>query len=219
MTALIPRTIVGARSVAVERTPQRLDPLGAQSAWMLVPLLGTLAVAYAVFSTFRHAGQFRDLGLDILAIAVLAIAVLVASIRTHPGLAPFGRWSHFSIIAVAVTAACLAYVEGDNAVARARWAEGLACAVRTGDVEMQANGTAGIGLVLMAQGDLAGAERQFAEALVLAERADADWLRSLLLVWSGTLRLVGTDEDLSFYEGVGAGPDLSRVKEALARGL
>ena len=33
------------------------------------------------------------------------------------------------------------------------------------------------------------------------------------------LRLVGTDEDLSFYEGVGAGPDLSRVKEALARGL
>ena len=107
MTALSTRNIVGARSVAVERTPQRLDPLGAQSAWLLVPLLGTLAVAYAVFSSIRHAGQFRDLGLDIVAIGVLIIAVLVVSIRSHPGFAPFGRWSHFSIIAVAVTAACL----------------------------------------------------------------------------------------------------------------
>jgi len=107
MTALSTRSIVGARSVAVERTPQRLDPLGAQSAWLLVPLLGTVAVGYAVFSSIRHAGQFRDVGLDILAIGVLLIAVVVASIRSHPGFAPFGRWSHFSIIAVAVTAACL----------------------------------------------------------------------------------------------------------------
>jgi hypothetical protein len=29
------------------------------------------------------------------------------------------------------------------------------------------------------------------------------------------LRLVGIDEDLSFYEGVGAGPDAAKVKEAL----
>ena len=39
MTAVSTRSIVVARSVAVERTPQRLDPLGAQSAWLLVPLL------------------------------------------------------------------------------------------------------------------------------------------------------------------------------------
>ncbi|MGH1547726.1 hypothetical protein ACRAWB_00505 [Leifsonia poae] len=107
MTALSTRSIVGARSVAVERTPQRLDPLGAQSAWLLIPLLGAVAVGYAVFSSIRHAGQFRDLGLDILAIGVLLIAVIVASIRSHPGFAPFGRWSHFSIIAVVLTAACL----------------------------------------------------------------------------------------------------------------
>lgn len=31
------------------------------------------------------------------------------------------------------------------------------------------------------------------------------------------LRLVGIDEDLSFYEGVGAGPDVQKVKEAIAR--
>ena len=31
------------------------------------------------------------------------------------------------------------------------------------------------------------------------------------------LRLVGIDEDLSLYEGAGAGPDVARVKEALRR--
>lgn len=107
MSGLNARTIVGARSVALERTPQRLDPIGAQSAWLLVPLLGGLAVAYAVYSTVLHAGQLRDVSLAVIAIAVLLIAVVVASIRSHPGLAPFGRWSHFSVIGVTVVAACL----------------------------------------------------------------------------------------------------------------
>lgn len=31
------------------------------------------------------------------------------------------------------------------------------------------------------------------------------------------LRLVGIDEDLSFYEGAGAGPDVAKVKEAVKR--
>ena len=31
------------------------------------------------------------------------------------------------------------------------------------------------------------------------------------------LRLVGLDEDLSFYEGAGAGPDVGKVKDALRR--
>jgi hypothetical protein len=31
------------------------------------------------------------------------------------------------------------------------------------------------------------------------------------------LRLVGTDEDLSFYEGTGPGPDVTKVKEAIHR--
>jgi hypothetical protein len=31
------------------------------------------------------------------------------------------------------------------------------------------------------------------------------------------LRLVGIDEDLSFYEGSGAGPDVAKVKEALRK--
>jgi len=31
------------------------------------------------------------------------------------------------------------------------------------------------------------------------------------------LRLVGIDEDLSFYEGTGAGPDVAKVKEAIKK--
>jgi catechol 2,3-dioxygenase-like lactoylglutathione lyase family enzyme len=31
------------------------------------------------------------------------------------------------------------------------------------------------------------------------------------------LRLVGIDEDLSFYEGAGAGPDMTKVKEAIKK--
>jgi catechol 2,3-dioxygenase-like lactoylglutathione lyase family enzyme len=31
------------------------------------------------------------------------------------------------------------------------------------------------------------------------------------------LRLVGIDEDLSFYEGAGAGPDVAKVKEAIRK--
>jgi len=31
------------------------------------------------------------------------------------------------------------------------------------------------------------------------------------------LRLVGIDEDLSFYEGAGEGPDMGRIKEALGK--
>ncbi|WP_285113997.1 hypothetical protein [Leifsonia sp. fls2-241-R2A-40a] len=125
MTALNPRTIVGARSVPLERTPQRLDPLGAQSAWLLVPLLGAVAVVYAVFSTFRHAGQVRDLALALIAIGVLLLAVIVASIRTHPGFAPFGRWSHFSVIGVALTAGCLftASVWGRNERIQDDWGQ------------------------------------------------------------------------------------------------
>jgi hypothetical protein len=30
-------------------------------------------------------------------------------------------------------------------------------------------------------------------------------------------RLVGVDEDLSFYEGSGAGPDVTKVREAISR--
>ncbi|MFJ3391298.1 hypothetical protein [Leifsonia aquatica] len=118
-------TIVRLRSVPVERTPQRLDPLGVQSAWLLVPLIGATAIGYAVTSTIWHRDQLRSPALAIAAIAVLVLAVAVAAVRTHPGLAPFGRWSHVAVIGLAIVAACLfdASVWGHNLRIQDDWGQ------------------------------------------------------------------------------------------------
>lgn len=98
----------------------------------------------------------------------------------------------------AMAAACLAYIGNDYEIAEARWSEGADCAREAGDPGMQANGVAGVGLVAMATADFPRAEAQLRAALALAEqvpaeRLDADWLRSLLLVWLGTITLVSGD--------------------------
>lgn len=118
-------TMVRLRSVPVERTPQRLDPLGVQSAWLLVPLIGATAIGYAITSTIWHLDQLRSTSLAVAAIAVLVLAVVVATIRTHPGLAPFGRWSHVTVIGLAVVAACLfdAAVWGHNLRIQDDWGQ------------------------------------------------------------------------------------------------
>ncbi|CAM5500611.1 hypothetical protein [Leifsonia shinshuensis] len=125
MNEVLSETIVHYRSTPVERTPQRLDPLGVQSAWLLVPLLGVVAVGYAVFSTFLHHDQLRNPALAVWAIAVLVLAVVVATIRTHPGLAPVGLWSHLAIIGVALASACLfaAAVWGHNQRIQDDWGQ------------------------------------------------------------------------------------------------
>ncbi|MFF1877311.1 hypothetical protein [Leifsonia sp. NPDC058230] len=107
MTVLGEAAIVRRRSVPLERTPQRLDPLGVQSAWALVPILGVVAVAYAVYSTVTHGGQLHDPVLAWIAVGVLALAGAVFAVRTHPARAPFGFWSHVSIIGACVVAASL----------------------------------------------------------------------------------------------------------------
>jgi hypothetical protein len=125
MSKVMSETIVHYRSLPVERTPQRLDPLGVQSAWLLVPLLGAVAVAYAVFSTVVHRDQLRDPALAGWALAVLVVAVVVAAVRTHPGLPPVGLWSHLAIIGVALAAACLfaAAVWGRNERIQDDWGQ------------------------------------------------------------------------------------------------
>jgi len=118
-------TIVRLRSVPVERTPQRLDPLGVQSAWLLVPLIGATAIGYAITSTIWHLDQLRSPTLAVTAIAILVLAVAVAAVRTHPGLAPFGRWSHAAVIGLAIVAACLfdASVWGRNLRIQDDWGQ------------------------------------------------------------------------------------------------
>jgi hypothetical protein len=125
MNTVIDETIVRYRSLPVERTPQRLDPLGVQSAWLLVPLIGVVAVGYAVYSTFVHQAQLRSPGLAVWAIVVLLLAVTVAAIRTHPGLPPVGLWSHLAIVGVALASAVLfdAAVWGHNQRIQDDWGQ------------------------------------------------------------------------------------------------
>jgi hypothetical protein len=107
VTALGEATIIRQRSVPFERTPQRLDPLGVQSAWMLVPILCVVAVAYAIYSTITHLGGVNDPVLAWLSVGLVALAAAVFAVRTHPARAPFGFWSHVSIVGTCVVAATL----------------------------------------------------------------------------------------------------------------
>ncbi|MCI0157341.1 hypothetical protein KNO15_11610 [Leifsonia shinshuensis] len=125
MNTVIDETIVRYRSVPVERTPQRLDPLGVQSAWLLVPLIGVVALGYAVYSTVVHQEQLRSPALAVWSLVVLTLAVAVAAIRTHPGLPPVGLWSHLAIVGVALSSAVLfdAAVWGHNQRIQDDWGQ------------------------------------------------------------------------------------------------
>jgi hypothetical protein len=116
MTALDDATIVRLRSLRVERTPQRLDPLGVQSAWALVPVLSVFAVGYALYSTLTHLDQSRDPVLGWLAFSLVVVVAIVLPVRAHPGRAPVGLWTHVSVIGTCVAGASLfsASVWGGN---------------------------------------------------------------------------------------------------------
>lgn len=117
--------IVRFRALPLERTPQRLDPLGVQSAWPLIPLLGAVAIGYGALSTVVHRDQLRSPGLAALALALLVVAAVVAVVRTYPGFAPVGRWSHLAIAATVLAAACLfdAAVWGENLRVQDDWGQ------------------------------------------------------------------------------------------------
>lgn len=67
--------------------------------------------------------------------------------------------------------------------------------------------------------DVAGTSRRILES-GLARKLDVPDPHLYFQAPGGQcLRLVGIDEDLSFYEGAGAGPDVAKVKAALDRGL
>jgi predicted ATPase/DNA-binding XRE family transcriptional regulator len=95
----------------------------------------------------------------------------------------------------ATTAAALAYAHGDYEVADTRWRQSHDDAVAADDAELQASGIAGQALVAISTGDLDAAVKALREALPLTEVAGADWLRSLVFVWLGTIRLVSGDPE------------------------
>lgn len=113
------------RSLPLERTLQRLDPVGVQSAWSLVPLLGLVTFCYALYSTFVHRDQLRSPASAAAALAVLLLAVVLAAVRTHPRLSPFGRSAHLTTVGVMMVSACLfaSAVWGNNERIQDDWGQ------------------------------------------------------------------------------------------------
>ena len=88
--------------------------------------------------------------------------------------------------------AAMGFAQGDIAGTGGRWQEAARTARRLGDLQGQAHGAAGDGLVALATGDLDAAELAFRTAISLAERADEDdqWLWTLSHVWLGTVAVL-----------------------------
>ena len=93
------------------------------------------------------------------------------------------------------TAACTAFALGDLEAADTRWRQAAELAVMGRDQYGTGGATAGVGLVALARGDLDTAEDQFLRSLPYTEDQGiyGDWLRSLVHVWLGTVRLVRGD--------------------------
>jgi predicted ATPase/transcriptional regulator with XRE-family HTH domain len=94
-----------------------------------------------------------------------------------------------------LTAAAMAFAQGDLEHSGARWREAGELAAAIGDLEGEAYGTAGQGLAALGGGRLAEAEAFFRSTLQLSRRvgAAADWVGALAHVWLGTVRLVSKD--------------------------
>ncbi|NHC15055.1 AfsR/SARP family transcriptional regulator [Motilibacter deserti] len=90
-----------------------------------------------------------------------------------------------------IASACMGFAQADLPHAEKRWSEAAELAAREGDSLMLANSIAGIGLVALARRDLATAEARFLHALPLATAAGpvGAWLRTLTLIWLGTVLL------------------------------
>jgi predicted ATPase/DNA-binding SARP family transcriptional activator len=88
----------------------------------------------------------------------------------------------------------MTFAQGDLETARC-WSDGAALAADTGDRVGESHCVAGVGLVALAEGDLAGAEAAFLATLPLCEQSGlgGGWLWTLAHVWLGTVRLLRGD--------------------------
>lgn len=109
----------------VERTPQRLDPIGILTAWPLAPATGVLIILYAAYSTFLHLDQLTSPLLAGLALVVIGAATIYYASRSRPGLAPFGRLDLIVVIGLSTIAGTLftLSVWGANRIIQDDWGQ------------------------------------------------------------------------------------------------
>lgn len=95
-------------------------------------------------------------------------------------------------IRTTLTAASMAFAQGDVATSAHRWAEAHRQAVAAEDRLAAAYGEAGQGLAALASGQLAAAEGHFRRVVTGVDHDDpsADWILGLTEVWLGTVHLL-----------------------------
>jgi tetratricopeptide (TPR) repeat protein len=94
-----------------------------------------------------------------------------------------------------LTAASMAFAQGDLERSGEWWREAGELASAAGDLEGEAYATAGQGLAALGSGDAQRAQRFFLAALELCGQVGpaTDWVAALTHVWLGTVRLVSGD--------------------------
>jgi tetratricopeptide (TPR) repeat protein len=103
-----------------------------------------------------------------------------------------------------LTAASMAFAQGDIETSAQRWQVARCIAVDTDDALGRAFGEAGEGLAALAAGSLTSAGQHFARVLeaVGPDDPEADWILGLTHVWLGTVHLLqgAPDAAISRYE-------------------
>jgi predicted ATPase/transcriptional regulator with XRE-family HTH domain len=99
------------------------------------------------------------------------------------------------LVRTTLTAASMAFAQGDLEHSGVRWAEAAALAAAVHDLEGQAYAAAGQGLAALGSGHPDRAQPYFVTALELSDRVGpaTDWVAALTHVWLGTVRLVSDD--------------------------
>jgi tetratricopeptide (TPR) repeat protein len=89
----------------------------------------------------------------------------------------------------------MAFALGDNPAAGRLWQQAFDLGQAVGDRVVAAHTLPGVGVVALAQGDLAAAETALTRALSLAADtgAEAEWPGDLTRIWLGTVRMLGGD--------------------------
>jgi hypothetical protein len=116
----------------LDNSPMRLDPIGATGAWTLAPLVGLLAVAYAVVQSAMNASEIVNPTLAAVAICLLAVAGIALTWAAHPRTGRLGRGGAGLIVSTAALAAVLSGLStwGENRLVQDDWGQmGIALVV------------------------------------------------------------------------------------------
>jgi hypothetical protein len=109
----------------VDRTPNRVDPIGATAEWAIAPLVSAAAVVYAVWQSILHGDQVVSPQLAVVAVCLLVAAGLALSVAAHPSVGGLSRGGAVLIVGTVVAAASASALSmwGHNRLVQDDWGQ------------------------------------------------------------------------------------------------